>query len=78
MAKSTFFASAPYDTPILIRPGVMHREASMHGNGHWYSLPPEHPERRAKGDLGSQHIPDFEPRPLTHSGSPFANLRNSK
>lgn len=63
--------AAPTDTPILIRPGVMHRETDYHGNGKYYSLPPEHPERAAKGDLGNSVIPGFESKPLEHPGLPF-------
>jgi hypothetical protein len=68
----------PHDTPIRIRPGVMHREADFFGSGMVYTLPPEHPERTALGDLGSETIKDFEPRALTHDGLPFANLRSGK
>ena len=68
----------PHDTPILIRPGIMHREADFHGGGRAYVLPPEHPERQVKGDLGAETVRDFEPRALSHSGLPFANLRSGR
>ena len=71
----TSIASHPIDTPVLERPGIMHRESDFHGSAKHYALEPEHPERTAKGDLGLSSIKDFEPRPLSHAGSPFANLR---
>jgi hypothetical protein len=71
----TSTAGHPTDVPVLDRPGVMHREADFHGNAKWYALEPDSPERREKGDLGLTTIKDFEPRPLSHAGSPFANLR---
>jgi hypothetical protein len=61
----------PIDQPIVLRPGVMLREADFHGSAHHLAIPPEHPERTDKGDLGLTSIPDFEPRPLSHSGLPF-------
>ena len=78
MAKSFGNTGQPVDQPILLRPGVAHRETDFHGNDKWYALPPEHKERADKGDLGLSVIPGFDPRPLSHSGLPFANLRKGK
>lgn len=61
----------PLDQPILLRPGVMHREADFHGSAKWYALPPEAAERTAKGDLGLSSIKNFESRALTSAGAPF-------
>ena len=62
-------ASIPVDTPVEIRPGVMHREADFHGAAKLYGLPPEHPERTQKGDLGFGGLgPPVDV-------SPFSNLR---
>ena len=77
MAKDTT-AGFPLDQPREIRPGVMHRESDWQGSGKWYALPPDHPERTAKGDIGLGTIKDFEPRPLTSPGLPFTNLRGGK
>jgi hypothetical protein len=72
--KATFNSSIPTDEPILIRPGVMHREDDFHGSAKHYALPPEHPERTAKGDLGFAGLP--APTHSFESGdaAPFANL----
>jgi hypothetical protein len=77
MAKATY-SPVPLDQPREIRPGVMHRETDWQGSGKWYALPPEAPERAAKGDLGLSTIKDFESRPLTSAGLPFRNLRGGK
>lgn len=66
------------ESPIIERPGVIDREKDFWDNPEAIDVPPEHPERAAKGDLGMQHIPDFEPRPLTTPGLPFKNLRGGK
>jgi len=71
MAKNLMNAGIPTDEPILLRPGVAHREADYHGNAKFYALPPEAPERADKGDFGEMSIPGLEPRPLTHNGLPF-------
>lgn len=71
MAKNLMNAGIPLDTPILLRPGVMHREADYHGNAKHLALPPEHPERADKGDLGETVIPGLETKPLSHPGLPF-------
>lgn len=63
--------SIPHDEPVVLRPGVMHRETDALGNAKWLTLPPEAKERADKGDLGLSVIPGFEPRPLSHSGLPF-------
>jgi len=61
----------PIDEPVLLRPGVMHRETDAPGNAKWYALPPESKERSDKGDLGLSLILHFETAPLSHPGSPF-------
>lgn len=61
----------PLDQPILLRPGVMHREADWQGGGRWYALPPDAPERAQKGDLSMTNIKDFESRALTSPGAPY-------
>jgi len=71
MAHSYGNTGMPVDTPILIRPGVTHKESDFHGNGKHYALPPEHPERSAKGDLGLSVIPGLETKPTDYPGLPF-------
>ncbi len=71
MAKNNTQVGHPIDEPVLLRPGVMHREADYHGSDHHYALPPEHPERADKGDLGLSDIKDFPSRSLSHDGLPF-------
>ena len=71
MAKNNPNIGQPVDQPILERPGVMHREDDFHGNAKHYGLPPEHPERARKGDLGLTDIQDFPSRSLSHTGLPF-------
>lgn len=56
----------------------MHREADYHGNAKNYALPPEHPERAEKGDLGLSVIPGLETKPLEQPEPPFVNLRKDK
>jgi hypothetical protein len=73
--RSNLPVGQPVDQPKMIRPGVMHAEADAPGNSKWYALPPEHPERAAKGDLGELVMPGFESKPLSHPGLPFAGLR---
>ena len=63
------------DVPIELRPGIMHREADYHGNARWYAVDPTNPDRATKGDLPMDPIKDFDPRPLTHAGLPFKNLK---
>lgn len=74
MARA-FISGHPIDEPISasIRPGVMVREADYNGSGKHNegALPPEHPERAAKGDLGLSVIPGLEVKPLSHPGLPF-------
>ena len=71
MAKNNPNIGQPVDQPILLRPGVMHRESDWHGSAKHYALSPEHPERAKKGDLGLMDIQDFPSRPLSHAGLPF-------
>lgn len=68
----------PLDTPRMIKPGVSQHEADFHGSAKWYALPPEAPLRQEKGDLGLSVIKDFDSKPLTTPGAPFANLRGGK
>jgi hypothetical protein len=77
MAQNTVFGNAPLDTPLVERPGIMHREGDHSGAAKHYALPPEHPERAAKGDLGMVVIPGLESRPSFESpGLPFGKLRD--
>lgn len=71
MAKNNTQVGHPVDQPVLLRPGVMHRESDCHGSGKHYALPPEHPERAKKGDIGLSDIADMPSRPLSHAGLPF-------
>ena len=64
MAKGDY-NGMPVDEPIILRPGVTHRESDYPGSMKHLALEPEHEERKKKGDLGLSNIPDFEPRPLT-------------
>lgn len=68
----------PVDEPVLLKPGVMHREADYHGNAKYYALPADAPLRLAKGDLGLENIAGFESRALEHPGLPFAKLTNGR
>lgn len=70
MAKNPI-TGHPTDTPILLRPGVIHKESDYHGAAKHISIPPEHPERTKKGDLSMVDIPGLESRPLTKPGLPF-------
>jgi hypothetical protein len=71
MARAVGNTGIPTDSPVIERPGVMHREADFHGNAKWLALPPEDPERARKGDLGETIIPGLETEPLSHPGLPF-------
>ena len=77
MARTTVIGF-PLDQPIITSPGVMVREADAPGNAKWLALPPEAPQRAAKGDLGETTIANLESKPLSHEGLPFANLRKGK
>jgi hypothetical protein len=72
MAHAVGNTGIPIDEPILLRPGVTHREADAPGNAKWLALPPEAAERAAKGDLGEVVIPGLECKPLEHPGLPFS------
>jgi len=75
MARAPTGRGHPIDEPVLLRPGVMHREADFHGAASHYALPPEHAERADKGDLGLEKIPGFDSRASFESpGEPFASL----
>lgn len=69
MASANVNRAIPTDEPVLIRPGVVHREADFHGSAKWLTLPPEAKERTDKGDLGFGGM--APPRPLSHGGKPF-------
>lgn len=71
MAKTNTNVGHPTDQPVVLRPGVTHRESDFHGSAKHLAIPPEHPERVAKGDIGLSEIDDFPSRPLSHSGLPF-------
>lgn len=75
--KATYNSSIPADQPIVLRPGVMHREADSLGHARHYALPAEHPERAQKGDLG---FAGLQPARHTFEGGfgappPFDKLR---
>jgi len=77
MAKAVGNTGIPIDEPVLLSPGVMHREADFHGNAKHYGLPPEAKLRADKGDLGLSVMPGFECRPLTKPGTPY-NLKSKR
>jgi len=77
MAQSVLM-TYPLDTPRLDAEGNFAPERGAPGNAAWLSKSPESPQRQAKGDLGLSNIRDFESRPLTSPGAPFANLRGGK
>jgi hypothetical protein len=60
------------------RPGVMYREDNVPGAASKLYMPPERILRARKGDLGMEHIPNFEPRPNSSGKSPFKNLKRGK
>ncbi len=59
-------------------PGVMYREADVPGAGSKLYIPPESSGRARKGDLGMEHIPNFEPRATDSGKSPFKNTKRGK
>lgn len=67
---------APHDEPRLVAPGVRYRERDWHGSGARLSLPPEAPERRAKGDLGMTGLEP--PRALDSGGKPYGALTKGR
>ncbi len=73
--KAVFNSSIPADEPIVLRPGVMHREADFHAGARHYALPPEHPERAAKGDLGFAGLPPPDHSFESPEAAPFDKLR---
>lgn len=73
--KVSYNASIPHDEPVLERPGVTHREADFHGSAKNLALPPEHPERAAKGDIGGTGRPPSDYSFESAAPFPFANLR---
>ena len=70
MARNTMM-TYPLDQPSVLAQGFALRESDAPGNAKWLALPPESPERAAKGDLSMSHIANFEPRPLTTPGVPY-------
>jgi hypothetical protein len=77
MAVHNFFAY-PLDQPRLIREGVMPGERGISGADSHIALPTEHLERVRKGDKSMHAIPNLEPRPLSHSGQPFKDLKGGR
>lgn len=77
MAVTNFF-SYPLDVPHIEGPGRVHREDGAPGNDSHQYVPPEHPIRQEKGDIGLSFIKDFEPRALTSGPVPWKNLRGGK
>jgi hypothetical protein len=71
MARTFSNVGIPTDEPKILRPGVMLKESDFHGNAKHLALPPEHPERANKGDLGLNIIPGLESKPLSYSDLPF-------
>ncbi len=61
-SKAVLNAGIPVDVPRLLRPGVIYRETDQHSNAKFFALEKEHPERAAKGDLGSREIRDMPSR----------------
>ncbi len=75
MASKALYVGYPYDQPSMKGEGTLYKESEYHGSGARIALPPESEIRRRKGDLSMTTIKDFEPRALSHSGLPFANLK---
>ena len=71
MARPYGNVGIPIDEPVILRPGVTHKEEDYSGNAKHLAIPPEHPERADKGDLGLTVIPNFDSKPLSHSGKPY-------
>lgn len=63
---------------LYIQPGVQYKEGDIDGAAKNTYLPPESSIRRAKGDLGEEHIENEPVKPLTHPGAPFKGLRGGK
>lgn len=63
--------STPLDQPHIQRPGVMYRESDRPGAMKHLWLPPESPERAAKGDIGEQRMDPPVPQALSHPGLPY-------
>jgi len=68
----------PLDQPAVEKQGVLYDEKQMPGDDKALMLEPEDPIRKAKGDLGLRDIKDMPSRALTHSGTPFKNLKGGK
>jgi hypothetical protein len=54
---NNFFGNQPLDQPGVIGPGLKRRESDWQGAAKHVALPPEHPVRAAKGDLGMVGVP---------------------
>ncbi len=78
MASKALYVGYPYDQPSMKEHGVLYKESEYHGSMSRMALAPEDEIRRRKGDLSMKDIKDFEPRALSHSGLPFANLKGGK
>lgn len=60
------------------KPGVIYREATVPGAASHLYLPPESELRAHKGDLGMDHIDNFESKPIDSGKSPFKSLKRGK
>lgn len=67
----------PLDQPHISRRGYINAEDDAPGNAKWLTIPASDPIRAKKGDLGLEHIRDFESRALT-GPLPWVNLRGGK
>jgi len=76
--KQLWNTSIPHDEPVLIRPGVTHREADFHGSMKQIALEPEHPERAAKGDVGFASMKPSDYSFESEAPFPFANLKKQR
>lgn len=75
MARPIIFGNIPLG-PATAEFGVFYPENVHPGAAVHMAVPPEHPLRARKGDLGETRIKDMDPRHSFESpGAPFANLR---
>lgn len=74
MAARDIVVGHPIDVPSIVGDGVRYPENNTPGDARHLAVGPEHPTRRAKGDLGNASIPGFEPRALTGAG-PMRGLK---
>jgi len=67
------------DGPALTPSGLHRSEAGMPGAGRQGYVPPEHPVRAIKGDLGNRNIRGLDSRPSFESpGVPYQNLTDGR